>query len=66
MMVHQGRRSFFAEGAGAIAHFMAEEDAQKALPIPRMDTAIVTLNIYMGGDVPVQVPPHEEPAQRRS
>jgi len=62
---NQGRRSFHTEGAGAIAHFMAEEHAGKALPIPRMDTAIVTLNIYMGGDTPVQVPPREEPAKVR-
>ncbi|MDD3182968.1 MAG: hypothetical protein PHD48_09220 [Alphaproteobacteria bacterium] len=55
-----GRRSFHSEGAGAMAHFMAEEQAQKALPIPRMDTAIVTLNIYMGGDLPIQIPPREE------
>jgi len=60
-----GRRSFHPEGAGAIAHFMAEEAAQKALPTPRLDTAIVTLNIYMGGDTPVQVPPREEPKKAR-
>lgn len=58
---NQGRRTFHTEGAGALAHFMAEEQAQKALPIPRMDTAIVTLNIYMGGDTPIQIPPREEP-----
>ncbi len=57
---NQGRRTFHTEGAGAIAHFMAEDQAQKALPIPRMDTAIVTLNIYMGGDIPITVPPREE------
>lgn len=58
-----GRRSFHAEGAGAIAHYMAETQAEKALPIPRLDTAIVTLNIYMGGDTPIVVPPHEETKQ---
>lgn len=62
---NQGRRSFHTEGAGAIAHFMAESSAKKALPIPRMDTAIVTLNIYMGGDVPITVPPREEPSKAR-
>lgn len=60
-----GRRSFHSEGALAIAHYMAEEAAQKALPTPRLDTAIVTLNIYMGGDTPVQVPSREEPAQAK-
>ena len=42
-----GRRSFHAEGAAAMAHFMAEQNAQKPLPIPRIDTAIVTLNQYL-------------------
>jgi intracellular multiplication protein IcmP len=42
-----GRRSFHTEGAGAMAHFMAEEAAKKPLPIPRIDTAIVTLNTYL-------------------
>jgi len=60
-----GRRSFHTEGAGAIAHYMAEDAAGKALPTPRLDTAIVTLNIYMGGDTLVQVPPREEPAQAK-
>lgn len=60
-----GRRSFHSEGAGAIAHYMAEEAAHKALPTPRLDTAIVTLNIYMGGDNPVQLPPREEPSKAR-
>lgn len=42
-----GRRAFHSEGAGAMAHFMAEESAKKPLPIPRIDTAIVTLNTYL-------------------
>jgi intracellular multiplication protein IcmP len=42
-----GRRAFHSEGAGALAHFMAEAQAQKPLPIPRVDTAIVTLNQYL-------------------
>lgn len=54
-----GRRSFHSEGAGAIAHFMAEQGAKKALPIPRVDTAIVTLNQYMGR-AGVVIPPREE------
>jgi hypothetical protein len=56
-----GRRAFHAEGAGAMAHFMAEEAAQKPLVIPRMETAIATLNTYFAkGDV--KVPEREEPA----
>jgi intracellular multiplication protein IcmP len=45
-----GRRSFHAEAAGAMAHYMAEEAAQKPLVIPRLETALVTLNVYISGD----------------
>ena len=57
-----GRRSFHSEGAGAMAHFMAEEAAKKPLPIPRVDTAIVTLNTYLHDPDkrPVPIPPREE------
>ncbi len=55
-----GRRSFLSEGAGAMAHFMAEEAAKKALPVPRVDTAIVTLNQYLAS-TSAQIPPREEP-----
>jgi intracellular multiplication protein IcmP len=55
-----GRRSFHTEGAGALAHFMAEEAAGKPLPIPRIDTAIVALNQYLAAN-PVNIPPREEP-----
>lgn len=55
-----GRRAFLTEGAGAIAHFMAEESAKKALVIPRIDTAIVTLNKYVSETNP-KLPPREEP-----
>ncbi len=54
-----GRRSFHTEGAGALAHYMAEEAAGKPLPIPRIDTAIVTINQYLAGRN-VQIPPREE------
>lgn len=58
-----GRRTFHAEGAGAMAHFMAEQNAKKALPIPRVDTAIVALNQYLatGGQT---IPPREAPQKR--
>ena len=57
-MNNLGRRSFHSEGAGAMAHFMAEQNAKKPLPIPRVDTAIITLNSYFaGGDR--TVPPRE-------
>ena len=54
-----GRRAFHSEGAGAMAHFMAEQAAQKPLPIPRIDTAIVTLNQYLA-ERGQPIPPREE------
>ncbi len=51
-----GRRSFHMEGAGAMAHYMAEEAAGKALPIPRLETAIVALNQYFAANQP-ELPP---------
>jgi intracellular multiplication protein IcmP len=56
-----GRRSFHTEGAGALAHFMAEEGAGKALSIPRIETAIITLNTYFAKS-PIKIPPRAEPA----
>jgi hypothetical protein len=54
-----GRRSFHTEGAGALAHFMAEQIAKKPLPVPRIDTAIITLNGYMTRDDALPIPPRE-------
>ncbi len=56
-----GRRAFHSEGAGAMAHFMAEEAAKKPLPIPRVDTCIVTLNTYLNdpNKRPVPMPTNE-------
>jgi len=54
-----GRRSFFAEGAGALAHFMAEDLAHAPLAVPRFETAIVTINKYVG-DNQIVLPPYEE------
>lgn len=53
-----GRRSFHSEGAGAMAHFMAELAAGHALPIPRVDTAIITLNQYLAENNRT-IPPRE-------
>ncbi len=60
-----GRRSYHTEGAGAIAHFMAEENAKKPLPIPRIETAIVTLNKYMSTST-MPIPPREGDAKART
>jgi intracellular multiplication protein IcmP len=57
-----GRRSFHTEGAGAMAHFMAEQSAKKPLPIPRIDTAMVTLNKYLS-ESGMPIPPREEQAK---
>ena len=56
-----GRRSFHAEGMGALAHFMAEQAAKKPLPVPRVDTAIVTLNQFLSDPEKrsIPIPPHE-------
>ncbi len=56
---NMGRRSFHAEGAGSIGHFMAEEIAQKPLPIPRLDTTIITINQYLAAHQP-DIPACEE------
>ena len=42
-----------------MAHFMAEQAAQKPLPIPRVETAIVTLNTYLHDPdkKPTTIPP---------
>ena len=50
-----GRRSYHAEAAGAMAHYMAEHVARRALPMPRVKTAIQPVKDYMeanGGAVP--------------
>ena len=54
-----GRRTFHSEGAGAMAHYMAEDAAGKALPIPRLETAIIALNQYLAANQPV-IPPHAD------
>jgi intracellular multiplication protein IcmP len=41
-----GRRSYHAEAAGAMAHFMAENEAKKPLPVPRVETAVATVAEY--------------------
>ena len=60
-----GRRSFHAEGAGALAHYMTERNAKKPLPIPRIDTAIVTLNQYLA-ETGRSIPPREEPSSKKA
>lgn len=51
-----GRRSYLSEAAGAMAHFMAETAAKKPLPIPRVDTALITINQYLANNQ-ITVPP---------
>ncbi|NDE90333.1 MAG: hypothetical protein EB059_04235 [Alphaproteobacteria bacterium] len=54
-----GRRAYHAEAAGAMAHYMAEKNAMTPLPIPRLETAILTMIQYWGKNNPV-VPPLDE------
>lgn len=62
-----GRRSFHSEGMGALAHFMAEEAAKKPLPIPRVDTAIVTINQFLADPEKrsIPIPPREGDQERK-
>ncbi len=59
---NMGRRSFHTEGAGAMAHYMAERAAQKPLPVPRVETAVVTLNAYLHDPEkrPIPIPERQE------
>jgi len=54
-----GRRSFHSEGAGAIAHYMAEDLAKKALIVPRLETAIITINKYIT-EKQREIPPYAD------
>lgn len=54
-----GRRSYHAEAAGVMAHFMAEQIAKRALPIPRVDTAIPAILEYLQENKPTY--PDAEP-----
>lgn len=60
-----GRRTFYAEGAGAMGHYMAEMNAQKPLTIPRVDTCIITLNQYIT-TTGARIPPLEGDKTARS
>lgn len=54
-----GRRSFHSEGAGSMAHYMAEEIAKKALVVPRLETAITTINKYTS-EKQISIPPFSD------
>lgn len=60
-----GRRSYHSEAAGAMAHFMAELAAKKPLPIPRIETALITINQYLANNQ-VQIPPRATGEKRKS
>ncbi len=61
-----GRRTYHPEAAGAMAHYMAEKAAGKALPVPRLETAVVAMTQYWGSERGVpDVPPREEPKTGR-
>jgi intracellular multiplication protein IcmP len=57
-----GRRSYHTEGAGTMAHYMAEKAAGKALPVPRLETAVLTMVQYWSRETGAPtVPPRDEP-----
>jgi intracellular multiplication protein IcmP len=60
-----GRRSYHSEAAGAMAHFMAELAAKKPLPIPRVETALITINQYLANNQ-VQIPARVTGEKRKS
>ncbi len=43
-----GRRTYHPEAAGALAHYMAEKAGGKPLPVPRLETAVLTMIQYWG------------------
>jgi hypothetical protein len=49
-----------------MAHFMAEQAAKKPLPIPRVDTAIITLNQFLSDPEKrsIPIPPREGDAAK--
>lgn len=61
-----GRRAFHSEGAGAMAHFMAEEAAKKPLVMPRLDTAIVTLYTFLAEKRAGPIPAREESGKAKT
>ncbi len=44
---NSGRRTFHAEAAGATAHFYAERMLKRALPMPKVESAVNALQDYM-------------------
>lgn len=42
-----GRRAFHVEAAGAMSHYMAELEANRALSMPRLDSAVVAIVQYL-------------------
>jgi hypothetical protein len=48
-----------------MAHFMAELAAKKPLPIPRVETALITINQYLANNQ-VQIPARVTGEKRKS
>ncbi len=47
-----GRRTFHAEASGAMAHYFAEVGLGRPLPMPKLDAAINSLNVYLAENTP--------------
>lgn len=58
-----GRRSFHAEAAGVMAHYIAERKAERPLLIPRVETAVDSMVQYVVTTKP-NVPPVETKRKR--
>jgi intracellular multiplication protein IcmP len=54
-----GRRTYHTEAAGAMAHYMVEKAGGKPLPIPRLETAVLTMVQFWGTHTP-RVPKLDE------
>jgi intracellular multiplication protein IcmP len=50
-----GRRAFHTEAAGAVAHYQAEVSAGRALLLPRLDAAVVSIVQYLS-DTRARIP----------
>ncbi len=61
-----GRRVYFAEGAGPIAHYMAEQEAGKAIRTPEVTRAVMgalsAVSIHIDDEVKTDPAPAPEPA----
>lgn len=51
-----GRRSFHAEAMGVMAHFSSEKMMDRAIPMPQVASAVVSLKDYIDKNQPIVIP----------